>query len=245
MQRLAALALLSALALPALAMNRCITPKGGVIYTDESCESQGARPDRAVKGQISVVPLPPESQPPAAKKAAAGKKKPEPRRLASGMPVLAFCYDPNGARAEVRHAEVESAIRNAVSLWNTGCRVRFEFLGPCEAAARYEHQVDFRVRWVSFPDSMQIREGQPYREHAIAAANISFGIGLNRDIAEHKFARQWQRSVVHEFGHVAGVGHSTDPDDIMYPGSRSNMPTAADFAACNKAIAARYGVRAD
>jgi hypothetical protein len=157
------------------------------------------------------------------------------------MPVLAFCYDPKDAREEMVHGEVEAAIRNAVALWNAGCQVYFDFVGPCEAAERYEKQVDFRVRWVSFPAAMQIGEGQPYRDHAIAAASIGFGIGLNRDIAVHKFARQWQRSMVHEFGHVAGIGHSTDPDDIMFPGSRSSVPSAGDLAACNQAITARYG----
>src|SRR5262245_11751276 len=131
MQRLAALAILSLLALPALAMNRCVTPSGGVIYTDESCESRGARLDRAVKGEISVVPLPSAAEPAQAGRKGAAKKN-EVRRTQGGMPILGFCYDPKGARPEVPHDLVQDAIRNAVSLWNAGCRVRFEFLGPCE-----------------------------------------------------------------------------------------------------------------
>lgn len=242
LRRAAAFVLLTAFAAGTGAMNRCVLPSGRIAYTDATCESLGGRLDREVKDEISVVPLPATA--PAAK-ARAGKAatKAGPRRLPGGMPVLAFCYDPKDAREEMVHSEVEAAIRNAVTLWNAGCQVHFDFIGSCEAAERYEKQVDFRIRWVSFPAAMQIREGQPYREHAIAAASINFGIGLNRDIAAHKFARAWQRSMVHEFGHVAGVGHSTDPEDIMFPGSRSNVPTAADLAACSRAIQARYGTR--
>src|SRR6185503_6653293 len=186
LRRLAAVFLL--VSLPVAAANRCALPGGRILYTDESCESVGGKLDRAMKSEISVVPLPPAPAQRAGKKAAA--RKSEPRRLPGGMPVLGFCYDPKDAREEMVHSEVEAAIRNAVALWNAGCQVHFDFIGSCEAAERYEKQVDFRVRWVSFPASMQIREGAPYRDHAIAAASIAFGIGLNRDIAVHKFARQ-------------------------------------------------------
>src|SRR5262245_58791591 len=117
LRQLAALVILSLSVSAALAMNRCVTPAGGVIYTDEKCESMGARSDRAVKDGMSVVPLPPVAAP---RNAAVAKGKKEQARTRSGWPILATCYDPKDRRAEVTDAEIEESIRNAMALWNAG-----------------------------------------------------------------------------------------------------------------------------
>ena len=51
-------------------------------------------------------------------------------------------------------------------------------------------------------------------------------------------------SEIHEFGHVVGIGHSPNVEDIMYATSRSTAtePTDNDLAACNQAIEVRFGV---
>jgi predicted Zn-dependent protease len=86
-------------------------------------------------------------------------------------------------------------------------------------------------------------EGRTFRDHAIAAASPRIGVALNRDVDAAGFQRQWRRSIVHEFGHVVGIGHSANRDDVMFSGGRQETPTASDLAACNQAIERRYGVR--
>ena len=47
---------LAAGAPPGVAMDRCITPEGRIVYTDGRCESVGAKPHGQVRDSISVVP---------------------------------------------------------------------------------------------------------------------------------------------------------------------------------------------
>src|SRR6185295_8058098 len=231
--RLAALSLFTYAAL-APAMNRCVLPSGRILYTDESCESVGGRADRPVKNELSVVPLPTEAPP--AREAAASADKAGPRRTSLGFPILSVCYDPADARPEVGHGELEDVIRGSLRAWNLGCRVSFEYVGFCLARRR----ADVRVVWKKYGDITF--EGKALRDHAIAAANPAAGIvGINREIDERSLVRGWRSAVVHEFGHITGIGHSSDPDDVMYPSGFRETPTANDFAACNRGIEARYG----
>jgi hypothetical protein len=86
-------------------------------------------------------------------------------------------------------------------------------------------------------------EGRTFRDHAIAAASPRIGVALNRDVESAAFKRQWRRSIAHEFGHVAGIGHSSNRADLMYSGGPQQTPTPADLAACNHAIELRFGVK--
>lgn len=178
----------------------------------------------------------------AAKEAAGGN----PFRKASNSPVLTFCYDPKDARSEVGAAEIESAIRAATALWNSGCNVNFEFLGTCAAdAGRQDRLIDYRVWWASWDDTMRSRDGnRSFREHAIAAASPQIGIALNRDIEVAAFVAQYRRAIVHELGHVVGIGHSPNRGDIMFSGGEQPTPTAGDLDTCNRAMEARFGIKA-
>jgi len=235
--RLAALAALMTFATLAGAVNRCVLPSGRILYTEESCESVGGKIDRPMRNEISVVP---NSAPVRAgmieEKSAAASRYGGARRTPSGAPIITLCYDPENIRREVTHPEVESALHAAVSMWNQGCRVSFNYVGMCGA----DRPAEMRVRWVAFDAKMQF-EGKAHRDHAIAAASPRFGIGLNREIDSAAFVRSWRRSLMHEFGHVAGVGHSSDPGDLMFPGGRQARATPADYAACNQAIETQYG----
>jgi hypothetical protein len=232
------------LALDAAAANRCALPTGRIIYTDASCESIGGKVDRAVKNELSVVPLP--STKAESRKPSAATSTGAAFRKAPNSPVLTVCYDPANARTGIGAADVESTIRSAIGLWNAGCNVNYEYLGACtDNTARDERMLDYKVWWASWDDSLRIAGdgSKPVREHAIAAASPSVGVALNRDIDAAAFQRQWHRSVVHEFGHVVGIGHSPNPRDIMYSGGRQPTPTEADLEACNAAVARRFGVK--
>ena len=245
--RLAALALLAAFASQAAAQNRCVLSSGSIAYTDASCESVGGKLDRPMRNEISVVPLPAEATRKAGKPAAsASASAAAPFRKAPDAPVLTVCYDPANARPGIGLAAVESTIRSAVGLWNAGCNVSYEYIGVCaDNTARDQRVIDYKVWWASWDDSLRVGgdASKTFREHTIAAASPRIGVALNRDVDAAAFQRQWRRSVVHEFGHVVGIGHSADTRDVMYSGGRQQTPTEHDLAACNQAIAIRFGVR--
>lgn len=254
LRHVAATFLLIAVLPEAAAANRCLLPSGRIVYTDATCESVGAKLEREVKNEISVVPLPPSAttpRPPGpAKGAASGAARPAgpPFRKAPNSPVLTVCYEPKDARTGIGAAEVESAIRTGITLWNAGCNVTYEYLGVCaDSTARDQRAIDYKVWWASWDDSLRVSgdASKTVREHAIAAASPSVGVALNRDIDAAAFQRQWRRSIVHEFGHVVGIGHSQDRGDIMYSGGRQPTPTENDLAACNAAVAMRFGVRSN
>ncbi len=117
---------------PADAANRCVLPNGRPLYTDEPCEFMGARHEREVNSQISVVPLPEDKGNGKGSKSSGGGKLSSSKgsfQKSASAPTLTVCYDPANARAEVTSDAVQSAIQNAVALWNAGCNVNYRYLG--------------------------------------------------------------------------------------------------------------------
>jgi hypothetical protein len=238
---LSAAALLAAA--PAWAMNRCVTPQGRVLYTEEKCESLGARHEREVRQDgisvVAPVPMKGSAATPADKRVLPGKifvKSPR-------APNLTVCYEAKDARTGVSSGEVESAIQRAFQLWNAGCNVTYEYVGLCPAdgaAWRAGRLIDYKVWWASWDESLKSGE-RTYRDHAIAAASPAIGVALNRDLPVP--AHRLQRSIAHEFGHVVGIGHSADPGDLMFSGGKQQTPTPRDFRLCNLAVEARFGVK--
>lgn len=233
---------------PAAAMNRCLTPDGRVIYTDSRCDFVGARPHGSVRESLSVVP--PQSrqpmqnaaEPPAERNVRAGVF-----RKSAQAPRLTICYDARNARADASVQQMESAIQASAAQWNAGCNVNYQYVGQCPAdeGLWQRDRADYRVAWASWDESLvfDARIRGLARDHALARASPAIGVELNRDIGVP--ASRLQRAIAHEFGHVAGALHSSDPRDLMYSGGNQAGPTAADYEMCNRAIEARYGVKAD
>lgn len=239
---------LAAYALPAAAMNRCVSAEGRVIYTDSSCESLGAKPHGVVRGSISVVPSPAQKPPPPnAAPSFERNVRPAVFRKSPNAPTLTVCYDPRNARAYVSLREMESAIRESLALWNTGCNIHYQYLGVCpaDAAAWQRNRADYQVYWSTWDNSLSIPGDSEAlaREHAIAMAGTGIGVSLNRDISVP--AWRLQRAIAHEFGHVVGVRHSSDPGDLMFSGGKQRTPTATDYELCNRAIEASHGIKAE
>jgi hypothetical protein len=241
---------LAGCALPAGATNRCITPEGRIVYTDSRCDSVGAKPHGQVRDSINVVPAPPQrAEPPRADPAPGFERNVRPAvfRKSANAPTLSVCYDRKDARADVPDHDVESAIRDAFALWNAGCNINYQYLGPCPADADLwqRNRADYKVYWSSWDNSLTVSDDPASfaREHAIAMAGTGIGVSLNRDASVP--AWRWRRSIAHEFGHVVGVGHSADPGDLMFSGGKQRAPTAADYKLCNEAIEVRHGIKAE
>ena len=109
---------------------------------------------------------------------------------------------------------------------------------------RQDRVIDYRVWWASWDNTMRSRDSnRTFKEHAIAAASPQIGIALNRDIEARAFVEQYRRAIVHEFGHVVGIGHSPNRADIMFSGGLQETPTERDLDTCNRAVEMRYGVK--
>jgi hypothetical protein len=247
---LAAGVALAAATPPAVAMNRCITPEGRIVYTDSRCEHVGAKPHGQVKGSITVVPADKPPSAPRAEPAPSFERNVRPSvfRKSPNAPTLKVCYDPADARTDISLRDMESGIRDAFAQWNAGCNVNYEYLGVCPADAGtwQRNRADYKVYWERWDNSLTMAEDKPERlarEHAVAMANTQIGVSLNRDASVPGW--RWQRAVAHEFGHVVGIGHSRDPADLMFSGGRQRTPTAADYALCNHAIEVRHGIKAE
>jgi hypothetical protein len=228
-------------------------PTGTVLYTEERCEAIGGRLDRRVKDTISVVPAPPPAASPKDAKKDREKARPAAASAAKvfqkapNAPVLLLCYDPKDGRSDVPDAEVSSAIAAAAAAWSAGCNVTFEFSGSCPVEiGRHDRPIDYRVEWAAWDDTLRLvgDNAKTYREHAIAAASPRMGVSLNRLIDGRVFARTYRFAIVHELGHVLGLGHSASRADIMYSDTASTaiVPSESDLAACNASIEARFGV---
>src|SRR5690349_5602743 len=91
------------------AANRCRLADGRILYTDAGCDSVGGKLDRAMKNEISVVPLPSEGKPEARKPVparATAAASGAPFRKAPNSPVLTVCYDAANARTGIGVGEV-------------------------------------------------------------------------------------------------------------------------------------------
>jgi hypothetical protein len=135
---------------------------------------------------------------------------------------IELMYDPDGAPAEYSHAEVLALIEEAFEAWTTVSGVRFEVLGvdaelPDDRFAA-QHDGLVRISWGNLggaagragpfgnfhdPDLGYV----PYEDGSIELSNVPNTLKSASDLAS---------VLIHEVGHLLGLGHSDNPDSAMY-----------------------------
>lgn len=144
--------------------------------------------------------------------------------------LIRWQYNPSGQPANLSSAQILASIQAAMSNWNLGCGVRFEYLGTTSAgvvnkdgksvigwgdAKGFSGYTNF---W--WDGNQQISEG----DIVLNAASLTDGSSL-------------QAIVTHELGHLLGLTHSDQPRSIMFAnpyhtGAYQTLPKGDDYAAC-------------
>lgn len=231
----AALASLCLFPVYAGTLYRCTEANGKVTYSGKPCQQSGnAGAERTIDYPIA----PPRVVAPVSKRAA-----PVSLPVVRNRPPVAIrlFYDPANAPVEHPLGQMEKLIRGAVALWSEGCAVELDYGGTAPYVTPGS-PTRVSIRWSG--ELMYARHPDNDAAGIAGVGSLREGISLRPRVGDDELPR----IVVHEIGHVLGIGHlHEDPRSVMsYMPDRawalSVQPSAADFVACNRAMQRRFGV---
>jgi hypothetical protein len=197
-------------------IERCIDSKGHAYYT-ESCQANRMAHDRKVADRISSA-------------------EPQARNAGNAGNAIRFYYSRLKEPWGVKHYEMDDILKFAAAAWSHGCGVRIEYAG----VANYGNDEGAPVvRWSNelWAGNLKSRNGVK----VLGRAGKDTDVSLTTD-ADMNDPGTVRRVVLHELGHVLGIGHITsNPRAIMYPTqTRQNRNVFAlspeDRYACKQAL---------
>ena len=161
---------------------------------------------------------------------------------------------PETIRAQMRRVTVEAvmALRDLTGLdvvFGGGTSERGEVLSTPDQRINQPDEHTLEVHWVDHRNTWMAPDelGTATVWHALSTLGASIGSGRIQlssrifDIFENGLFDEPSRqlSVLHEIAHIFGVGHSTDPDSVMYP----SLGTVAWITPADRAALALAGSR--
>jgi len=215
------------------AVFKCVDKAGKVSYQHVECAGSAA-----LAKTIDARPAPPEAE---ARAQPATPSASNPSRFVKSpkSPTIGFHYNPWREPVGFSTGQIEASIQRAIRLWNSQCNVNLEYQGVRRGEVALNEQnamQGYTIRW-----SAELSKVSNHGLGTAARGGSRFGVEMNPDGVRN--GTDLDRVIVHEIGHVIGIGHlHDDPHSVMSYRGRSTTPNASDYYSCNLAMQQRYGI---